>query len=299
MYAYTEEQAKQAIADKKIKDCIKAFELVLHERARVEQKIYNLPYRIMFDYYHRDRDPFEIPLNFYYPFPADKKPCTSRQTEIDFTAVIDKDTEHNFALSEDTDNDIECIYDVDTQQGRQAWLYWFAVYILPYEDKIPGFSVFDMYGDTDHTEAELSERKQYYLDMISRCRRDTDLYNPQIPRKHITDYDTYNVSECYMWNDPTGKAPTAPNTDKDTALVIMYKEREIQQACYGDMYGCELMDRYSRAYRIEALIKELETGEVSEDIKQQRIEQQERYSKRPLLEKLCLYTDICDPFMLI
>lgn len=302
MYAYTEEQAKQAIADKKIKDCIKGFELILHERARVESREYNLPYRVMFDYLHRDRDPFEIPLNFYYPFPADKKPCTNAPTDtdtvIDYTAVIDKDTETDTEDDTRLDN-IHCIYDIDTQQGQQAWLYWFGVYILPYEDKITGFSGFDMYGDTEHTEAELNERKQYYIDLISECKRNPKAYNPQIPRKHITDYDTYNVSECYMWNDPTGKAPTAPNTDKDTALVIMYKEREIQQACYGDMYGCELMDRYSRAYRIEALIKELETGEVSEDIKQQRIEQQERYSKRPLLEKLCLYTDICDPFMLI
>lgn len=299
MYAYTEEQAKQAIAEKKYKDCIKLFELVLHERAKVERIEYNLPYRILFDYYHRDRDPFEIPINYYYPYPGNEKPCTSRptedDTEIDFTPLIDKDGDK---VRQNTLDGIRCIYNLDTEQGQQAWLYWFAVYILPYEDKIPAFSVFDMYGDTEHTEAELNEHKQYYIDLISRCKRDPELYNHDIPRKCITDYDTYNVGECYLWQDPINKAPTPPNTDRDTALAIMYKEREIQQNYYGDMYIGECMDCYSRVYRIEELIKELETGEVSEDIKQQR-QREEQQDKHPLRDKLCLYADICDPFMLI
>lgn len=298
MYAYTEEQAKQAIADKKYKDCIKGFELILHERARIERIEYNIPYRILFDYYHRDRDPFEIPINYYYPFPGKEKACTNAptdtETDYDFSSLIDNDS--NIGADTDTDTELCCIYDLTTEQGQQAWLYWFAVYILPYEDTIPTFTAFDMYGDTEHTEAELNEHKQYYMDLISRCKRDPELYNHDIPRKHITDYDTYDVGECYLWQDPISKAPTPPNTDHDTALAIMYKEREIQQNYYGDMYIGECMDRYSRVYRIEALIKELETGEVDKDIQRKREEQQ---NKHPLRDKLCLYAEICDPFMLI
>ena len=298
MYAYTEEQAKQAIADKKIKDCIKSFELVLHERAKVEQRIYNLPYRVMLDYLHRDRDPLEIPLNLYYPFPGNKKPCTNAPTEsddngIDFTGVIDTDTEHNFVCS-----DIPCMYDVDTEQGQQAYIYHMAVYILPYADKIPTYTTFDMFGDTEHTAAELSERVRFYMGVISKCKRDPAIYNHDIPRKHIEDYDKYDLSIGYLWDNDISQPPTAPNTDKDTALAMLHKELEARQAYYDDdLLG--VIDYETDIEIIQDLITELETGIESERLAESRQVIRNKYDSNPLWQRLGWYMARCNPFSML
>lgn len=296
MYAYTEEQAKQAIHDKKIKDCIKAFELVIHERAKIEQVIYNLPYKVMLDYLHRERDPFEIPLNYYYPFPGNKKPCTkapeqSAEKVIDFSGVIDTDSDR------DIDSECEgirCIYDVDTEQGQQAWLYHFAVYILPYADKIPNFTMFEMYGDVTATDQDLDNRKRYYMDMIQRCIDDPGIYEHKIPRKHITDYDTYDVGMGYMWDNVIGVPPTAPNTDKDTALAILHKELEVRQAYYtDDLLG--VIEFEDELEIIQDLITELETGVESKLLAEQRELVQRKHDTDPLWIKLDRCMAICNP----
>lgn len=236
---YSEQQARDAIAAKQIAELDKQLQLLIHKDTVVEQYKYNLPYRILFDYsYHLiDRDFMEVTLTPYYPLPAkpkaaqNEKPCTSRPTA----------------------------WDLETEQGQQAWLYWFMVFILPYEDMIPTFSMFDMFGDTKHTQQELDERKGYYLGLIKKCTEQPELYNHEVPHKCISDYDNYEVGSCYMWYDAIGQEPTPPNTDTDTALAIMYHERAIQQAYYGDDYILESKDRYSIVYRIELIINRLET----------------------------------------
>lgn len=279
---YTEEQARKAIGKVQIQDLIKNLRLMQHEQAIREQSTYNLPYRVLFDYYKADRDFMEVHLSPFYPYPAIPreydppqwdyerdlgytqsewvkllfgKPCTglfppevqSKITEWEQEQVIKR-----------MGKPYTHVWDLQSKQGQRAWFYWFMVFILPYADDIPGWNSFDLYGDTQHTEQEVKERKRYYMGLIKKCKENPDTYKHEVQRKDITDYDKYAVHECYMWRNEIGKEAKPPAADN--ALEILYKERELQRAKYGERYEQESTDIHTTAYDIEKLIKEFETN---------------------------------------
>lgn len=291
---YTDEQAREAIAKQMLKDMEKEHNLRLHEWAIEEQTTYNLPYRVLFNYYKSDRDYMEIPINPYYPYPdipKEYKPprwnperdggyttsewfsIISKPTgEIDengkriYTFEVPKEIQDKIdewqaeKVRERTRGEYHHIWDLDTEQGRQAWLYWFMVFIMPYADDIPHWNSFDMYGDTKHTEQELNERKRYYMNLIEQCREHPELYKHEVQHKDIADYDKYDfddrMSWGYMWHDDFNHEPP----QGDNALEIMYKERERLKRYYGENYDIfEVTDRNSMSYRVEEIIKKLET----------------------------------------
>ena len=291
---YTDEQAREAIAKQRLKDMEKEHNLRLHEWAIEEQTTYNLPYRVLFNYYKSDRDFMEIPLNPYYPYPTvpkeykpprwnperdggytidewysiickptgeiDKNGKRKRKVEIPKEIQAKIDEWQAEKVRERTGGEYHHIWDLETEQGRQAWLYWFMVFIMPYADDIPHWNSFDMYGDTKHTEKELTERKRYYMNLIEQCRERPELYKHEVQRKDIGDYDKYDFDDWilsgYMWRDDYNNEPP----QGDNALEIMYKERERLKRYYGENYDkFEANNRYSRCYRVEEIIKKLET----------------------------------------
>ena len=289
---YTDEQARQAINHKILKDIEKKITLMWHDTAIKEQATYNLPYRILFDYYKADRDYMEVSINKYYPYPdipkEYKPPKWNPERDGGYTGSewIGLITKHTGEYSEDgkaivkleipteiqakidewqaekvkerTGGEYHHIWDLDTEQGRQQWLYWFMVFIMPYADDIPHWNSFDMFGDTKHTEQELKERKQYYMNLIEQCKERPELYKHEVQRKELSDYDKYDfdsVTTGYMWHDDFNHEPP----QGDNALEIMYRERERLKRYYGKNYDIfEVTNRYSMSYRVEGIIKELE-----------------------------------------
>lgn len=75
------------------------------------------------------------------------------------------------------------LWDIETDHGRQHWLYWFGAFIMPYADRIEQFSVFDMFGDTKHTTNDLKRQQAYYMDMIKACTKKPDLYRQGIVKQ--------------------------------------------------------------------------------------------------------------------
>ena len=298
---YTDEQAREAIAKQMLKDMEKEHNLRLHEWAIEEQTIYNLPYRVLFNYYKSDRDYMEIPINPYYPYPdipkeykppkwnperdggytydewigvithrtgevsEDGKPIMTLEIPKEIQAKIDEWQAEK--VKERTGEEYKHIWDLDTEQGRQQWLYWFAIFLLPYEDDIPHWNTFDMFGDTKHTEQELKERKRYFMGLIKKCKANPDIYKHEVQRKDISDYEKYDFDDwiCsgYMWRDQIGEEPTPPECDN--AYEIMLYERERLKRYYGDNYTYEATNRYSMAYKVEKIIKELEQENEAPD----------------------------------
>ena len=279
---YTEQEARQAIGKRQLQEFSKRLAFRLHEYAIQEQSTYNLPYRVLIDYYKADRDFMEIPINPYYPYPAIpkeydppqwdyerdlgytqsewvkllfEKPCTGLFPP-EVKAKIEKWEQEQ--VIKRMGKPYTHIWDLQSKQGQRAWFYWFMVFILPYADDIPGWNSFDLYGDTQHTEQEVKERKRYYMGLIKKCKENPDTYKHEVQRKDITDYDKYAVHECYMWRDDIGKEAKPPAADN--ALDIMYRERDLLRAKHGEQYDMECRSIYSTAYRVEQVIKELEKG---------------------------------------
>ena len=214
---YTDEQAKEAISKKQLKDMEKSFSLMLHESIKKDCTKYNLPYRILLNYYKADRNDKEVRINPYYPYPDIPKEYKAPEwhyerdggyTSDEWLSIISKPTgeiDENGKrkctleipteiqakinewkaekVRERTGGDYHHIWDLETEQGRQQWLYWFMVFIMPYADDIPHWTTFDMYGDTKHTEQELKERKRYYLNLIKQCTERPELYKHEVQHK--------------------------------------------------------------------------------------------------------------------
>ena len=217
--------------------------LMIHTTACRETGIFNLPYRILIDYYEAEQDDDIVPLNLYYPLNGVPKAgewqfnTDGNYTPREWIKIITTPTGEYTddgkpyvtwrippqiqALIDEKGKPYR-LWDLETAAGLQAWAYYFMVFIMPYEDDIPHYSVFDMYGSVNHSEQDLNERKQYYMDLIARCKEQPELY------KH--DIQTY-------------KHP----------LDILYYERDMipnyKKAC---------KDTSNRAYRIEQIINLLE-----------------------------------------
>lgn len=287
---YTNEQAKEALKMQFHKEQAKKMALWWHEAAIKDMPLYNLPYRVLFDYYKADRDNMEVSINPYYPYPdipKEYKPPkwnpeqdggytteewfntiskpTGEVTEdgrqittLEIPAEIQAKIKQWQAdkVRERMGHDYKHIWDLSTAAGREQWLYWFAVFILPYADDIPHFSTFDMFGDTKHTKQELEERKRYYMGLIEQCRANPDIYKHEVQRKDIADYEKYDFERAYMWHDDlSGEPPQI-----DNALEVMYCERKRFKRYYGDKeYKFEAeYERYGTVYRLEQIIKKLE-----------------------------------------
>ena len=288
---YTNKQAQEALSLKFHKDFEKRMSLMWHEVTIRDMGSYNLPYRILFNYYKNsvDRDFMEVPINLYYPYPTipkeykppkwnpvsdggysmeewiglickhtgevteDGKEKVTFEVPAEIQAQIDEWEAQK--VKERTGQAYKHIWDLSTAAGREQWLYWFAVFILPYADDIPHFSTFDMFGDTKHTKQELEERKRYYMGLIEQCQANPEIYKHEVQRKDITDYEKYDFEHEYMWRDDLSHEP--PQTDN--ALQIMYYERERLKRYYGKDYEWQAKyERYGQAYKVEEIIQRLE-----------------------------------------
>lgn len=301
---YTIEQAEEALHKKFFEDMRKRHLLYCHEHARELISVYDLPYRVLFDYLKNTRDYMEVDITPYYPYPGipiEYKPPRCHYTDIGYTdrewldiivrptGEVDEngkekrdivlplppevqaqiDEWQQARVKERTGKIYKHIWNLNTEQGRKQWLYWFMVFLIPYADSVPGWNAFDLYGDTEHTTEEVEERKRYYIGLIDKCRNNPKLYKHTVQRKDISDYDKYDMERyihCgYMWHDDLMGTPP-PTTDKELALAIMYKEREIR--CKDkENYENERRDNYSKENRIETIIEQLEK-EVKDNGKQ-------------------------------
>lgn len=130
-------------------------------------------------------------------------------------------------------------WNLETKQGLEQWERYFALYIAPYEKVLPSWNSFNMFGDTKHSDNELNERKAYYMDLIHRFNTDTQgLFDKEIPRKQLADYDLYDfyehgipLSDFYMWDNYSKEPPKHPQ-----ALQIMKKELKMYERAEKEHY---------------------------------------------------------------
>lgn len=272
MAMYTEEQGRQALLHKMMLDFQKQVALDNHKHAIEWIEQYNLPYRISLDYHKNEHDIFDVGINPFYPLP--KVPIEGEwhyKTDTNYTDTewFDMITRPTGEISQDGKTMVEIytpleiqalidekqkpykLWDLNTEQGKEQWLYYFAVFILPYADKIPTWSCFDVFGDNKHTQQEVEERKQYYLDLIDYCKHNPTKYQHEVQQKQLSDYDKYDFWWGYMWRDSFECKPP----QSDMALEIMYKEKE-RYLKHHDKW--EMNNQYSEGYRIQQIIEQLE-----------------------------------------
>ena len=189
-----------------LKDIEKEVALMKHRNAYKDKDTYNLPYRIMFDYWESDYNN-NVHINRYYPF--DEVP---EQGKWDFRTDGHYTPDEWFRLKIQIIDGKKCVpdigyvppqiqalidekgkpyrlWDLDTAAGQQAWVYYFMVFIMPYKEQIPLFDVFSMYGDTKHSTEELKRRIAYYMDLITKCEEQPELYKHDIQTKGNTPLD--------------------------------------------------------------------------------------------------------------
>ena len=267
---YTEKQARQAIMEQALKQLDIQFNLLIHKEAIEWMALYNLPYRIALDYLKADRDYMEVPINPYYPLPGIPKEyiwhydtdggyspdewmsiISMSIGEVDGKPLMTFYTPDHIRQQQEEKAKPCKLWDLETEQGQQQWLYHFMVFIMPYKDAIAHWKAFDMWGDVNHTEQELKGQQRHYTELIALCTERPELYRHEVQRKQTGDYDKYDISGGYMWCDRIGEDPRPPQCDN--ALEIMYKER----ACCLD-YDTECDDEHSTAYRIKTIIERLE-----------------------------------------
>lgn len=183
-----------------------------HNRACIGQSIFNLPYRILHDNQvkHEGLTLFgqegkienlnEVPINLYYPY--DGLPEAGRYDYLPDVAELLGITDDVYisilrlelgsgrkklpqVVQDKVDAQAKPFrkWDLETEQGRQGWFYYFMAFIMPYEDDIPHWSVFDMFGDIQHTEQELKERQRYFLALIEKAKERPELYKHDIAVK--------------------------------------------------------------------------------------------------------------------
>ncbi len=235
-----------------IEEIEKDLALMQHNEAYEQVSIYNLPYRVLLDNIERYwNEPNEethkyVPLNPYYPFNGvpeqgewDYKTdghytfdewFTLTMRETGRTDTQGKKIVDVFVIPPQIQTLIDekgkpfKLWDLETAAGLKGWVYYFMAYIMPYEENIPRFTVFDMYGDTKHTKQELSERKAYYMDLINQCKEQPELY------KH-------------------------GRQEISTPLELLEHEKKLING-----YDLERTDTTTRAYRIETALQTLKQG---------------------------------------
>ena len=295
---YTIEQAQQAIHQKELEDMHKQHLLRLHELARENVSVYNLPYRVLFEYYKAEHNHKEVDINPYYPYPGipiEYKPPFCHYTDLGYTgeewldmimqptgevdeygkakrdiaiplppeAQAKVDEWQQARILERTGKLYTHIWNLNTEQGRKQWLYWFMCFLIPYADDVPGWNVFDFYGDTEHAPQEVKERRRYYMGLIDECMKHPELYKHEVVQKDIADYDLYDLERYdftgYMWYDDFTCTP--PQYDKALALDIMYKERQRCIDKYkenNEDYEIESRESSTMLYRVNVIIEKLE-----------------------------------------
>lgn len=231
----------------------KEWALIKHNSAYGNKDTYALPYRIMLDLVENESKSIEcenrseyVPLNEYYPFEEVPPPGEwdfekdGHYTDDEWLLLTMERTGRfdeqgreyvNFfvippqiqALIDEKGKPYR-LWDLGTAAGFNTWIYFFMVFLMPYETKIQGFTMFDMYGDTKHSEQDLKERKAYYTELIERCKAMPELY------KH----------DIQIRSNP---------------LDILYHERDMIPN-----YDLEREDTNTRAYRIGEVLKLLETA---------------------------------------
>lgn len=210
-----------------LEDIKKSAALLKHKAAYNDTIILGLPYRILYEY-KAESDKDYAPLTRYYPFyevpnkgrwdsekdghytkeewfklcmqpngdyTEDGKPYYSFIIPKEIQALIDKKGEP-FRL-----------WDLESEDGKQGWLYYFALFLMPYEDTLQDFTCFDVFGDNKHTQAELNERIDYYMSVIDRCNKDPSIY------RHDIQIRSKPLDICYSERD---KIPCFDKVCKDT-----------------------------------------------------------------------------------
>lgn len=223
----------------------KSVALLHHKAAYKDAVLYNLPYRVMLDYWEGEWNENDVPINPYYPFECVPDigiwhfDTDGHYTHDEWIKIITKFTgerndEGKPYITFEIPKEIQALidekgkpyrlWDLGTAAGFNTWIYFFMVFLMPYETKIQGFTMFDMYGDMKHSEQDLKERKAYYTELIERCKAMPELY------KH----------DIQIRSNP---------------LDILYHERDMIPN-----YDLEREDTNTRAYRIGEVLKLLETA---------------------------------------
>jgi len=282
---YTEKQAHEAILNAQAEYLLKKAALSLHEAAINEQAIYNLPYRVLLDYKRAEHDFMEIEINPYYPYPdipkEYKPPMWRYDKDGGYTSLLlwlgtlqDDEWKEPDEIRNKIDecqrerdrlkSEYRHVWNLTTEQGRQQWLYYFGIFLLPYAEDIPHWDSFNMFGDVNHTEQELNERKTYFTDLIKKCHANPDIYKHGIQCKQLSDYDKFDfddtIHDGYMWDSRSKEPPHGKH-----ALDIMYRERERLQRYYKN-YEHESKDvnTETNCYKVEQIIQRLERGNGSD-----------------------------------
>lgn len=172
-----------------------------HKAAVNNANICGLPYRICLDEL-KDTENNNVFLNEYYPLPGipplykwhhDTDGGISSEQWRKMIFRVERNTNKAslytppIAIQGQKEKARPCkLWDLETDHGRQYWLYWFGAYIMPYADRLKGFTVFDMYGDTNHTREELKRQQAQYDELIKACTKKPDLYRHGVVEKADT-----------------------------------------------------------------------------------------------------------------
>ena len=200
-----------------------------HKAAYKDSRLFNMPYKVMLDYWEGDWNENDTPLTIYYPF---ESVPSKGVWHFDIDGHYSKDEWARLCLQPSgdyTEDGKACLtfripekiqelidnkgkpyrlWDLETAAGKQAWLYYFGLFLMPYEDTLTGFSVFDMFGDTKHDKQELNERITYFMGLIDRCKEQPELY------RHDIQIRSNPIDICYTERD---KMPGFDTECKDTS----------------------------------------------------------------------------------
>lgn len=212
---YTNEQAKDALTKQMISDMTAKYRLETHKRCIREAVTYNLPYRVLWDYWNASHDYMEIPINPWYPYPKIPK---SVQLPYEQRRRLNDNEKHT---QEAEAYEKYRPWRLDTTDGMENWKRYFTCFIAPYADDIDTWSEFDLYGTSGHDPDEVERKRSFYRKLTQDYIEHPERYEGQ-RMKQINDYDLYDFADSfrgYMWN--------GCEADNVQPLPVMLKELEV------------------------------------------------------------------------
>lgn len=198
-----EQAANKAYLDMIWNDFMKKVAYENHCTAAEWVTLYRLPYRVSLDYLkHPEAYTGKCRINPCYPlagFPREELLTISANDLDDIRCSYEKQDGTRVLTCEWFDTPRPEVqerikeynkrfapaWNFDTAAGLQEWERVFACYLIPYN--FDTFTVFDMYGRTDGTQAELAERIEYYKGVQERFRTGKDYLTEAPPLPHDAD----------------------------------------------------------------------------------------------------------------
>lgn len=281
MYNITD--AKKVIASKKGKDLITRLKLYTHKDSveTFKADTFKLPYRIIFDYLEfKNYEDFEHiipPISEYYPLPSKRK---EKATEINldytpyntsewckFISEYSKEYKEQLEHLSDPDDNNKYKHDYSphvikwhSPDGKTAE-YYFTRLLIPYKDDISNADSFFLFGDTRHSNNDVTKQINDYMARIEDYNKHPNHYDNSDHYKKVTDYVNYYVCKHYMWD---GKNIPDADNKQDIINILEHEyyleysslvhQKSCKQTLTRDIVAEQMQDSNSVLNRLNSLI---------------------------------------------